>query len=135
MFCIRIMGMVKKSTNMANYIPLIDWIHEGLKREGWSLRKLGKEAGVSHSTISLVLSEQQQPTTDFCIAIAKAFKASPIIALAKASIIPLLDDEETTFQEILYHMRRLPYRDRVRLIRIAQEWAREGKQNGEETNS
>ena len=121
----KIKGMVKGSTNVADYTPLIDWIHKGLAREEWSLRKLGKEAGISHSTISLVLSEQQQPTTDFCIAIAKAFKVSPMITLALAGIIPPLDDEETTFRELWHHVRRLGYKDRVRLIQIAREWSKE----------
>lgn len=118
--------MVKESTNnVADYTPLIDWIHKGLAREEWSLRKLGKEAGISHSTISLVLSEQQQPTTDFCIAVAKAFRTSPMITLALAGIIPPLDDDDTTFRELWHHVRLLSYRDRVRLIQIAREWAKE----------
>jgi transcriptional regulator with XRE-family HTH domain len=128
----KIRGMVKRNTNVADYTLLIDWIHEGLKREGWPIRRLGREAGISHSTISLVLSEQQQPTTDFCIAIARAFNVSPITVFALAGIIPPLDDDDVTFQEMLHHMRALSYRDRVRLIRIAREWAKEQRELEEE---
>lgn len=132
MICGKIRGMVKRDTNMADYASLIDWIHEGLKREGWSIRKLGREAGISHSTISLVLSEQQQPTTDFCIAIAKAFRTSPMNTFALAGIIPPMDDDDVTFRELWHHVRKLPRRDRYRLLRIAREWADEPVEEEEE---
>ena len=82
---VALVDMVNGDTTM-DYRPLIDWINDKLVDEGWSLRRLGKEANISHSIISLVLSEQHTPTADFCIAIAGAFKASPLVTLSKAGI-------------------------------------------------
>ena len=116
-----------------DYRPLVDWINDKLVDKGWSLRKLGKEANISHSTISLVLSERQAPTADFCIAVAGAFKASPLVALSKAGIVSSLDDDQQLFAEVLHQMRQMRYRDRVKFLRMMKAWANEEtEENGGE---
>jgi len=111
---------------------LITWIEKGLDEKGWSLRELARRAELSHASVSHVLNGYRNPGVDFCNGIAKAFDVSPISVLALAGIIPPLDDDDVTFRELWHHVRRLSYRDRVRLIQIAREWAKEDPPEPEE---
>lgn len=49
---------------------LVGWLAEEIERRGWSMRELARRAGLSHATVSQVLSGQQAPTWGFCAAIA-----------------------------------------------------------------
>lgn len=79
-----------------------------------------------------MLTGQRNPGVDFCKGMAKAFKTSPVVVLAKAGIIPPLDDEDLSFRELWHHVRQLSYRDRARLIQIASEWSKEREEDTEE---
>ena len=111
---------------------LINWINKELLQRGWSIRELDRRSGISHATISRVLTGQRNPGVDFCKGMAKAFKTSPVVVLAKAGIIPPLDDEDPSFRELWHHVRQLSYRDRARLIQIASEWSKEKEEDTEE---
>lgn len=111
---------------------MISWIEEELNKRGWSIRELARRAGLSHASVSHVLNGYRNPGVDFCLGIAKAFSVSPISVLEKAKIIPKMDDEDLSFRELWHHVRKLSYRDRVRLIQIAREWAREEEETEEE---
>ena len=108
------------------------WLAQEAEKRGWSFSELARRSGISSAMISLVMSGQRNPGVDFCNGIARAFGVSPVTVLARAGIIPPLDDEDVTFRELWHHVRRLGYRDRVRLIQIAREWASEPVEESEE---
>ena len=112
---------------VVTWAKLIDWIHEGLKREGWSLRKLGERSGISHSLISLVLSGQQPPSPDFCIAIAQGFGVPAEIPLQKAGFLVAKEDDAEYWQELRHYLRQLSIRDRIRVIQMVKGWAAEAE--------
>jgi len=112
--------MVAKTDKQEN---LREWVEKN--RGDWSIRKLARRAELSHVTITQFLNRQRNAGLEFCLGMARAFGVSPVIVLAEAGIIPPLDDEETTFRELWHHVRRLGYKDRVRLIQIAREWSKE----------
>lgn len=119
--------MVAKTDNQEN---LRNWIEE--KRGDWSIRKLARRAGLSHVTVTQFLNRERNAGLTFCLGMAKAFKTSPVVVLAKAGIIPPLDDEDLSFRELWHHVRKLSYRDRARLIQIASEWSKEREEDTEE---
>lgn len=71
------------------------WFVEVLKERKWSYRRLAREANVSHSLISRVLSGNLKPSADFCIKMANALHVSPEIVLDKAGILQTDDVDES----------------------------------------
>lgn len=49
------------------------WLKRMLKDRGWSVRELGRRAGLSHGYVSNVLTGRQEPGAKFYRGIAKAF--------------------------------------------------------------
>lgn len=64
------------------------WLSDELNSRGWSIRELARRAGISHTTVADVLSEQRKPTAEFCIAIAKALNVPEESTLRRAGILP-----------------------------------------------
>jgi transcriptional regulator with XRE-family HTH domain len=107
------------------------WLAQEVEKRGWSFNELARRSGVSSAMISLVMTGHRNPGVDFCNGVARAFKTSPIVVLAKAGIIPPLDDNDLSFRELWHHVRKLSHRDRAHLIQIAKEWSREKGENDE----
>lgn len=66
----------------------ITWLAKTLEDRRYSHRQLAKEAGLSHSLISKVLSGEVLPSADFCIKIAEALNEPPEELLRRAGILP-----------------------------------------------
>ena len=63
------------------------WLTEELNRRGWSYRELGRRSGLSHVTISNVISGSQSAGVEFCKGVARAFGVPDVVVLRKAGII------------------------------------------------
>lgn len=76
---------------------LVDWLTSKIDAQGWSMREVARRAGMSHTTVSLVLSMQQKPTWDFCAGIAKVFDVSEdtlfVMAGLRKPLPPAVEEE------------------------------------------
>jgi transcriptional regulator with XRE-family HTH domain len=64
------------------------WITEETEKRGWGYSELGRKAGLSPATLSLVLSGQRKVSLSFCKGIAKAFGEPPEKILRLAGLLP-----------------------------------------------
>lgn len=60
-----------------NVNALSEWLDRELARREWTYNKLAKNAHLSHSTISVVLSGKVKLTFDFVVAVADALNEPP----------------------------------------------------------
>jgi transcriptional regulator with XRE-family HTH domain len=67
---------------------LSTWLANEIETRGWSIRELARRAGVSHTTVADVISQQRIPTWDFCAAIAGALDKSPEDIFRLAGLLP-----------------------------------------------
>lgn len=67
---------------------LVDWMLEELRDRKMSHRELARRAGISHSSISNILSGYREPTWDFCAAISKPLDKQPIEVFRIAGLLP-----------------------------------------------
>ena len=82
--------------NMSNSIDTLnfhEWVRKQLVETGWSMRELARQANVSHSLVAKVMSGQQ-PSWEFCAAIAGPFEVSPIEILLRAGKLTFKDIQQ-----------------------------------------
>jgi transcriptional regulator with XRE-family HTH domain len=81
-----------------SYDGLIEFIAEVLRERGWSVRKLARQAGVSHVAVSGTLAGQRTPGADFCVKLAAALDEPPERLLRLAGILPPLPPGDEALQ-------------------------------------
>lgn len=69
-------------------IAFVPWLVAELEDRGWSQRQLAKRASMSATSVSQVITEQRDPSPDFCIAIAHALRLPPEDVLRRAGHLP-----------------------------------------------
>jgi transcriptional regulator with XRE-family HTH domain len=94
------------------------WITDELNTRSWSLRELGRQANLSNTTISQVLSGQANPGLDFCKGVAGAFGMRAEEVLARAGLIPAPPKETATSRELLAMFAQLGDDDQERVLEI-----------------
>jgi transcriptional regulator with XRE-family HTH domain len=94
------------------------WIISEVEKRGWSYNELGRRAGVSGSTVSLVLNHQANPGLDFCTGVARAFGVRAEDVLARAGLIPAPPEETTTSRELMAMFAQLGNEDQERVMEI-----------------
>jgi len=92
------------------------WLNGELNKRGWSQSELARRAGISRPSITLVLSEKQAPTYDFCAQIAKPLDMRPEDVFRLAGLLRQTrgDDDEITYRKVLDLMRELTPEERQR---------------------
>jgi transcriptional regulator with XRE-family HTH domain len=109
---------------------LVAWINKELEKRDWSHRKLAREAGVSHTHISNVLSGERNVTFDFCASIAKALGKLPEDLFRMAGLLPPLPEpEDELLSQVTDAFNRLPPDKRREVLDFAL-W--QLRRNGEE---
>lgn len=83
------------------------WLSEELKQRKWSQGELARQAGISRSFVSRVLSGDASPSNNFCYKVAHALGEAPEKVLRLAGILPLASEDEQTAQEIAEIIRNL----------------------------
>src|SRR5688572_28801557 len=85
------------------------WLVEELKRLNWSHNKLAREARISQTAVSYVISGERKAGCDFLIKIAQALGVSPEYLLRLAEILPpeATISESPTTQEIIELLKNL----------------------------
>ena len=75
----------------------IEWLKGEMLSRNWGVRETAQRVGVSHPTISDILSNEKKPSFDTVIALSKTFKKSPVNLLRLAGMLP--PEPEVTIQE------------------------------------
>jgi len=83
------------------------WLTEELDKRGWSNSELARRSEVVPSTISMVISRQNQPGLDLCLGLARALHLPPEVVLRKAGLLPPEPDESELVSEMVYLVSRL----------------------------
>lgn len=95
---------------------LVVWLSDAMEARGWSMRGLARRAGLSHATVSQVLSQQQKPTWNFCAAIAGPLRVPEdtvfMLAGLKRRPPPAVEEE----REVVGIVRGLPANARAWLM-------------------
>lgn len=100
---------------------LATWINDKLNEMDWSQRELARRAGLSHATISKVISGESRITFDFCHLIATAFNESPEMVFRLAGLLPPLPDNADPVVQKLHHIiAALPPPQRTELLAYAE---------------
>lgn len=95
---------VKNLKMLTMETKLITWINDKLNERDWSQRELARRAGLSHATISKVISGENKITFDFCHSIATAFNESPEMIFRLAGLLPPLPDNPDPVVQKLHHI-------------------------------
>lgn len=86
-------------TSMEDFVT---WIQKEMNIRGLSMRALGRRTGVSHATISTVLSGKQAPSPELCNGLARVFELPPDWVFRRAGLLPPLPgtEDDLTLREI-----------------------------------
>lgn len=96
------------------------WLSGELERRKWSQRELARQAGVSQTFISQVLSGDAHPSVPFCHKIAAALGEAPEKVLRLAGILPTsTGGDDSIVQEITEIARSLPPEDQQEILNFA----------------
>lgn len=68
-------------------IEFVEWFRERIAISGLTQREIAMRAGISEAQVSRVLSGERNPSSDFCINIARALNVPVDIALQKAGFL------------------------------------------------
>lgn len=92
-----------------------------LEQRGWSMRELGRRAGVSHAQISYVVSGSAKPGADFCLAIARAFQVPPEQVLRLGGLLPALPgpEDDPALRNLVEVAKQLAAEDRQEVLEYA----------------
>jgi len=93
---------------------------DAVRTRGWSYRELGRRSGVSDSLVSLVASEQREPSPDFCIAIARAFGEREDKWLRLGGHLSELPPEVKEEEEVIRILRTMPQERRSTVVAMLQ---------------
>jgi len=108
----------------------VTWVMEELEERGWSYSELARRAGVSASTISMVISGKRSPGWELCAGIAQAFNLSPLRVFALAGLmVPLPGlDKDATVEQVVQIMRALSPEQREEILALAR-WRYDQKES------
>lgn len=95
------------------------WLSDELAKRDWSQRKLALKSGISQALVSMVLAGDARPTAEFCNKVAQAFSESPEKVLRMAGLLPPIDEDDPTFQELIELARNLTLEQRQELLKYA----------------
>lgn len=108
-----------------------DWLQQLMDEKGWGVRETARHVGVSHPTISAIVTLGDLPSYETCVGIAKAFKKPLSLVLQKAGKLDHQALDEIS-QEIVHINERLNHRNKIDLLEYAR--LRLKLQEGKETD-
>ena len=103
------------------------WLLNELQQRDWTQAVLARKSGLSRAAISNIISNNRNPNSESCAAIAKAFKIQPETVLRQAGHLPPLYDDPDTMSEWIHLYRIAEKQDREYLLEIARALARRSK--------
>lgn len=86
----------------------VNWLLSSIDKKGWSQSELARQAGLSPSSVSDVISGRRNPGVGFCDSIAIAFKLPPEEVYRAAGLLPEepVKDDRLYKIDTLYHTLR-----------------------------
>ena len=79
-----------------------------MDRRDWSQNELARRANITQGAISHVISGRRSPSTEFCTAIARAFRYPPESVFRIAGLLPPDPDPDPESKELLYRYQNAP---------------------------
>jgi len=110
----------------------IQWVNTKLSEYNWSIRELSRQTGIDASNLSKILSGKREPGLNFYLSLSKAFEEQPERIFRLAGILPELDREEITFQELLEIANRLTPDQRQTIVDFAEFLAKKHRNEASE---
>jgi len=94
------------------------WLSDKMNELNLSMSKLARKSGISHATISQVMSKKQKPTHDFCSAIAQPLGVDELELMWRAGLLRKkpIAITEPSLREILDAVRTLTPDQRRQLL-------------------
>jgi transcriptional regulator with XRE-family HTH domain len=71
----------------------LNWLKSEMNARNLGIRDTARLVGVSHPTISEIVTNGKMPSYEVCIALAMAFRKPQIWVLRLASLLPMADDD------------------------------------------
>ena len=107
--------------NHMNEAPdeFVSWLKQEFEKRNWAIRAAARRIGVSHPTISDIVTLQKQPSYETCLAIANAFNKPPEWVLRLAGLLPKVVPLNFDFEEWRYVLANISDTDRAELMEIA----------------
>lgn len=107
--------MVKTSTTNLFIIQIMatvpedfhKWLTDRLEERGWGIREAARQIGVSHPTISDIVTYRKQPSFDTVLAIAATFRESPVSMLYLSGLLPAEDPRGIAEDRASYKLKDL----------------------------
>src|SRR4030042_839131 len=86
----------------------IEWFSNLLKIHNFGIRDAARFIGVSHPTITRIVTYHEQPSCDTCMAIANAFNFRRELVLRKAGWLKPIPESDDIIEQILLDMGAIP---------------------------
>jgi len=103
----------------------VDWLIAEIEERDWSNSELARRAGISQSTVSMIIGGQNKPGLDFCVGVARAFKVPAEYVLALAKLIPSIPEETLGVREMTYLYDRLDETGQKNILDMMRGYVRE----------
>ena len=100
---------------------LTTWLNEQIKLNGWSMRELARRAKIDPSTVSKILSGEENPGPKFYQGIARAFSLplESIERLDREGINPLTAISDSFTDDLIAISQNLPEQAKKELLLFA----------------
>jgi transcriptional regulator with XRE-family HTH domain len=105
---------------MLSMETLNEYLLARLKERGWSQNELAKRAGISHGTISNILSGNKGAGETSLKAIASAFHIPPEEIFRVAGILPQVPESTQQKEQLLHLFSLLPEKEKADLLKYIQ---------------
>ncbi|MGD8499775.1 MAG: helix-turn-helix transcriptional regulator [Phycisphaerales bacterium] len=92
------------------------WLAMQIEEKGWTIRELGRRAGVSHTAVAKAVSGETVPSADTCINLARALGVQPEWVLRLAGRLPPLPPQVANERELLHLYRNLNAPERMFIL-------------------
>jgi transcriptional regulator with XRE-family HTH domain len=86
---------------------LVEWLQGQLQARQWSNNELARQAGLSSSGVSQVMTGVKKPGLKFCFGVAEALNEPPEKVLRLAGFLPKVPARDEEIEEIAYHYSRM----------------------------
>lgn len=98
-----------------------DWLLEQMNLHHWSQADLARASGLNRQSVSDYVNRRRtNPEPDALIALAHAFKISPITIFRKAGLLPPGLEDDVTFEDWQYLITQLTPEEQEELRQIAE---------------
>jgi transcriptional regulator with XRE-family HTH domain len=98
---------------------LVNWLKSSMKERNWGIRETAQHVGVSHPTISDIVTSGKLPSFDTCLALANTFGKSPVYLLRLAGMLPQEPEISPHKEELIHILDQLDPEEQDELLDFA----------------